>query len=41
VLVVVGALAFGSVLSLPYALDRIVPMLVAALDGDPATDPPS
>jgi iron complex transport system substrate-binding protein len=39
--VVVGALAFGSVLSLPYALDRIVPMLVAALDGDPATDPPS
>ncbi|MDQ4011793.1 MAG: ABC transporter substrate-binding protein [Actinomycetota bacterium] len=37
--VVVGALAFGSVLSLPYALDRIVPMLAAALDGDPATKP--
>lgn len=35
--VLVGALAFGSVLSLPYALDRIVPMLAAALDGDPAT----
>ncbi|MGH3982909.1 MAG: ABC transporter substrate-binding protein [Pseudonocardiaceae bacterium] len=39
--VLVGALAFGSVLSLPYALDRIVPMLAAALDGDPATNPPS
>lgn len=35
--VLVGALAFGSVLSLPFALDRIVPMLAAALDGDPTT----
>ncbi len=39
--VLVGAVAFGSPLSLPYALDRIVPMLAAALDGDPATKPPS
>lgn len=30
-----GALAFGSALSLPYALDRIVPLLTAALDGTP------
>ncbi|WP_433531982.1 iron-siderophore ABC transporter substrate-binding protein [Micromonospora sp. CA-263727] len=33
-----GALAFSSVLSLPYVLDRIVPALAAAVDGDPATD---
>lgn len=39
--VLTGALAFGSALSLPYALDRIVPMLTAALDGDPATEPPA
>ncbi|HVE97539.1 MAG TPA: ABC transporter substrate-binding protein [Pseudonocardiaceae bacterium] len=39
--VLVGALAFGSVLSMPYALDRIVPMLAATLDGDPATVPVS
>ncbi|GGM15217.1 MULTISPECIES: iron-siderophore ABC transporter substrate-binding protein [Micromonospora] len=33
-----GALAFASVLSLPYVLDKIVPALTAAVDGDPATD---
>lgn len=32
-----GALSFSSVLSLPYALDRVVPMLAAAVDGNPAT----
>lgn len=32
-----GALAYGSVLSLPYALDQLLPQLVAAADGDPAT----
>ena len=34
-----GATSFISVLSLPYLLDNLVPMLVAALDGDPATVP--
>lgn len=33
-----GALSFSSVLSLPYALDELVPMLLAAADGDPATE---
>jgi iron complex transport system substrate-binding protein len=33
-----GALSFGSVLSLPFALDEIVPMLAAAVDGDPETE---
>ncbi|OWV03458.1 hypothetical protein B5D80_22740 [Micromonospora wenchangensis] len=32
-----GALAFASVLSLPYVLDKIVPALTLAVDGDPAT----
>lgn len=32
-----GALAFSTVLSLPFALDKLVPMLAAAADGDPAT----
>ncbi len=32
-----GAMGFSSVLSLPYALDHLVPKLVAAVDGDPAT----
>lgn len=32
-----GALSFSSPLSLDYALDRLVPLLEAALDGDPAT----
>jgi iron complex transport system substrate-binding protein len=35
--VVAGALAHADVLSIPFFLDRIVPRLVAALDGDPAT----
>ncbi|MBP1807534.1 iron-siderophore ABC transporter substrate-binding protein [Rubellimicrobium aerolatum] len=35
-----GALSFSSLLSLPYALDRLVPMLEAAADGDPATPVP-
>ncbi len=33
-----GALTWSSVLSLPYALDRIAPMLAAAVDGDPETE---
>lgn len=33
-----GALTFGSVLSLPIALDEMVPRLAAAVDGDPATE---
>lgn len=33
-----GALGFASVLSLPYLLDQAVPMLAAAVDGDPATE---
>ncbi len=32
-----GALSFSSVLSLPLLLDELVPVLVAAVDGDPAT----
>jgi iron complex transport system substrate-binding protein len=32
-----AAMTFGSVLSLPAALDAVVPRLAAALDGDPAT----
>lgn len=39
--VLLGSVIFGSPLSLPYALDRIVPMLAAALDGNPATEPTS
>lgn len=34
-----NAFSFASVLSLPYLLDRLVPQLSAALDGDPATRP--
>lgn len=33
-----GALAFGTVLSLPYLLDRLVPRISAAVDGDPGTN---
>lgn len=33
-----GAFSHGSLLSLPCALDRLVPMIEAALDGDPATN---
>lgn len=32
-----GALSFGSVLSLPFAFDGLVPRLAAAIDGDPET----
>ncbi|MGH8908261.1 MAG: iron-siderophore ABC transporter substrate-binding protein, partial [Egibacteraceae bacterium] len=32
-----GALAWGTVLSLPFAIDDLVPQLAAAIDGDPAT----
>lgn len=34
-----GALSFGSVLSLPTALDELVPRLALMLDGNPATRP--
>lgn len=33
------AINFSTVLSLPFALERLVPMLEAAVDGDPATEP--
>lgn len=33
------AFAFNTVLSLPFLLDGVVPMLEAATDGDPATVP--
>ncbi|MCA0938799.1 ABC transporter substrate-binding protein [Salipiger pacificus] len=36
-----GALSFGSVLSMPYALERLEPEIAAAVDGDPATVVPS
>ncbi len=32
-----AALSYGTPLSIPYALDRLVPRLEQALDGDPAT----
>lgn len=32
-----AAFGFNSVLSIPYVLDAVVPMLEAAMDGDPAT----
>jgi iron complex transport system substrate-binding protein len=35
--VVAAGLAFISVLSLPFVIDRLVPLLAAAVDGDPAT----
>lgn len=31
------AISYNSVLSLPWVLEEIVPQLVAAIDGDPAT----
>ncbi|MFC7330367.1 ABC transporter substrate-binding protein [Marinactinospora rubrisoli] len=33
-----GALSFGSVLSLPFALDELVPRLADLIDGDPETE---
>lgn len=39
--IVGGALAWGTVLSLPFAIDGLVPLLAAAVDGDPATQVPS
>ncbi len=36
-----GAFSFASPLSLEYLLDELVPELVAAVDGDPATEVPS
>lgn len=35
-----GALYWATVISLPFAIDRLVPMLAAAVDGDPATGVP-
>jgi iron complex transport system substrate-binding protein len=36
-----GAIGFNSALSLPLVVDRLVPMLAAAVDGDPATPVPA
>lgn len=33
-----GALTWSSVLSIPYALENLAPMLAAAVDGDPETE---
>lgn len=35
---VAAAISFSSVLSLPYAVEELVPRLAAAVDGDPATE---
>ncbi|SHJ46292.1 iron complex transport system substrate-binding protein [Nocardiopsis flavescens] len=35
--VVSGALTWSTVLSLPFALERLVPRIAAAVDGDPGT----
>lgn len=36
-----GAFSFSSLLSLPYVLDELVPMIELAVDGDPSTIVPS
>ncbi len=33
-----GALSFSTVLSIPYALENLLPILAAAVDGDPETE---
>ncbi|TPE49581.1 iron-siderophore ABC transporter substrate-binding protein [Amaricoccus solimangrovi] len=38
--VLTGALSFGTILSLPFALREMEPLIVLALDGDPATPVP-
>lgn len=35
-----SALSHGSLISLPYALEQLEPMIVAAVDGDPVTEVP-
>jgi len=37
--VLYDALGFSTVLSIPYLLDKLVPQLAAAVDGDPETEP--
>lgn len=38
---VYDAMNFSTILSLPFAIEQLVPALVAAIDGDPNTEPPS
>lgn len=35
-----AAMSFGSVLSIPFALERVLPAIAAAADGDPKTEVP-
>lgn len=39
--VAAGALTWSTVLSIPFAIDALVPMLAGAVDGDPTTEVPS
>lgn len=39
--ILAGAMSHASLLSIPYTLDRLVPEIAAAMDGDPATPVPS
>lgn len=36
--VLAASISFGTVLSLPFAIEGLVPILVAAIDGDPTTE---